>query len=361
MFQKMRIFSAVARMLSFTEAAAVLGISQSAVSQCVAGLERALGVRLIDREGRRRLVLTPAGRRFAEGAAEILASVDRLEQEMKTGLWEGRRLSVGCSALFQGEELRRAIMRFAKRRPDVQIEVRALSHEAIYGELLSGRLDLALSDQRRAFSGDFENIPLAQTPVCAEFAPGHPLSSRRRLSASDLQPYGCILVVQPEEREAERAYYARLLGFRGSFLFAETLEAARLMAAGGRSFVLAQGRWDASAASCGGDCGAAASGAAFPACIPVFKSGRLVKERICAFALKSRRTVLSGAFLEVLAAAFAESYPEAGAAVRAESEGEVVPESVARRPGAVKGEAADGAFVEQERAGGTEMPDERGA
>lgn len=355
MFQKMRIFSAVARMLSFTEAAAVLGISQSAVSQCVAGLERALGVRLIDREGRRRLVLTPAGRRFAEGAAEILASVDRLEQEMKTGLWEGRRLSVGCSALFRGEELRRAIMRFAKRRPDVQIEVRTLSHEAIYGELLSGRLDLALSDQRRAFSGDFENIPLAQTPVCAEFAPGHPLSSRRRLSASDLQPYGCILVVQPEEREAERAYYARLLGFRGSFLFAETLEAARLMAAGGRCFVLAQGRWggatDSRGANCGGDCGADASGAAFPACIPVFKSGHLVKERICAFALKSRRTALSGAFLEALSAAFAESYPEAGEGNRAVPAGEAAPEPVAGRQEALKGKVAGGTPVEPDPAG----------
>ena len=304
----MRIFRAVAEKLSFTEAALELGISQSAASQSVAALEKRLGVRLLERRGRS-IALTSAGRRFADGAGEILASLERLENEVRSQKPVRRRqLNIAYSNLFRGEELQKAILRFAAECPDAEIHVEALSHETIYEQLLSGRIDLALSDQRRAFSSDFENVLLAETPVYAELSARHPLASKKCLAVSDLGAMSCILVVPSAHREVELEYYSALLGFKGEFLFAESLDAARLMASGGRSFFLAQGRWAPEKK------GTAIGETPVTRCLPIFKAGRLVKERFCAFALQSRRNDLTDAFTKTLAAVFKESYPNAGTA-----------------------------------------------
>jgi DNA-binding transcriptional LysR family regulator len=66
--------AAVARAGSFRRAAAELGCAQSAVSQRVAALERATGVRLVERcEGRHAVGLTPAGALLVERGGEILS------------------------------------------------------------------------------------------------------------------------------------------------------------------------------------------------------------------------------------------------------------------------------------------------
>ena len=78
---------AVAEERSFVRAAARLGYTQSAVSQQVAALERALGKRLLERtQGRSPIELTPAGRvvvRCAEAVARELsltkAALDRTD------------------------------------------------------------------------------------------------------------------------------------------------------------------------------------------------------------------------------------------------------------------------------------------
>lgn len=62
---------ALSRTGNFTRAADELGISQPAVSQNIAGLEKDLGVRLFERN-RGEAVLTPAGRVFMEYAGHIL-------------------------------------------------------------------------------------------------------------------------------------------------------------------------------------------------------------------------------------------------------------------------------------------------
>jgi DNA-binding transcriptional LysR family regulator len=70
------VFEAAARHLSFSRAAAELGVTQPAVSQGIRHLEEAVGVRLFQR-GHRSLALTDAGERLHEevsdGFARILA------------------------------------------------------------------------------------------------------------------------------------------------------------------------------------------------------------------------------------------------------------------------------------------------
>jgi LysR family transcriptional regulator AphB len=72
---QLRIFAEVARTLSVTEAARVLGMPKSTVSRDVARLERGLGALLLSRAGRR-FGLTEAGALFADHAAQILARIE---------------------------------------------------------------------------------------------------------------------------------------------------------------------------------------------------------------------------------------------------------------------------------------------
>lgn len=68
---RLKVFLALSKTGSFTKTAAALGISQPAVSQNIAELEKDLGVRLFER-GRGEISLTPQGRAFQSYAGKIL-------------------------------------------------------------------------------------------------------------------------------------------------------------------------------------------------------------------------------------------------------------------------------------------------
>ena len=68
---RLKIFVAVAQEGSFTKAAEKVGVSQPAVSQNIAELEKTLSVRLFDRQ-KNETVLTPEGQVFMQYAERIL-------------------------------------------------------------------------------------------------------------------------------------------------------------------------------------------------------------------------------------------------------------------------------------------------
>ena len=69
--KRLKIFATVVKFSNFTTAASSLGLSQPAVSQNIAELERLLGVQLFTR-GRVSAELTPEGRKFAGYVGQIL-------------------------------------------------------------------------------------------------------------------------------------------------------------------------------------------------------------------------------------------------------------------------------------------------
>ena len=76
--QRLRIFEAVARERSFTAAARKLGLTQPAVSQCIADLEKRTGVALFERQ-RGDVSLKHQGEPFRLFAARILKDYEDLD------------------------------------------------------------------------------------------------------------------------------------------------------------------------------------------------------------------------------------------------------------------------------------------
>ncbi|WP_421590960.1 LysR family transcriptional regulator [Shinella sp. M27] len=122
-FNDLVAFVMVAREESFTKAAVKLGVSQSALSQTVRGLEERLGLRLLTRTTRRvsptaagERLLRTAGPRFEEIQAELSA------------LAEMRDKPAGTVRITSGEHaaisvLAPALEKFLPDNPDVNIEI----------------------------------------------------------------------------------------------------------------------------------------------------------------------------------------------------------------------------------------------
>ena len=131
-------FLAVARERSFTRAAAKLGVSQSALSHTIRGLEERLGLRLLTRttrsvsptEAGERLVLT-VGPRFEEIEAELAA------------LAELREKPAGTIRITTGEHAASTVLwpklaKFLPDYPDIKVEI--ISDQALT-DIVAERLD----------------------------------------------------------------------------------------------------------------------------------------------------------------------------------------------------------------------------
>ena len=137
---------AVAEEGSFGRAATRLGFSQSAVSQQIAALERAVGSPVFDRPGGpKRVELTPTGALLLEHAEAILGRIvtasDDLDR-LRTG--SAGHLTVGTFQSVSVRILPSVVKAMRAERPGVEIRLHESDdHEAIIEQLLAGSLDVA--------------------------------------------------------------------------------------------------------------------------------------------------------------------------------------------------------------------------
>jgi LysR family transcriptional regulator, hydrogen peroxide-inducible genes activator len=141
---QLRAFLALAEHLHFRDAAAVLGMSQPALSGAVAALEHALNTRLVERTTRK-VLLTPAGERVARRAESVLAELDRLVEEVRAarGPLVGP-LRLGVIPTVAPYLLPAVLPRLARDFPELELSVREQQTDHLVAELLAGRLDVAI-------------------------------------------------------------------------------------------------------------------------------------------------------------------------------------------------------------------------
>lgn len=128
---------------SFARAASQLGRSQSAVSMQLKKLEQQAGRSLFRRSGRG-LVATEAGDALLAYARRIIALNDEAAASLGATA-AAASVRMGLPQDFFEDVMPDAIMRFARRRPGVHVEVRAGRNYALEEEVRAGRLDIALA------------------------------------------------------------------------------------------------------------------------------------------------------------------------------------------------------------------------
>jgi DNA-binding transcriptional LysR family regulator len=190
--RQLRVFEAVLRHGTVTDAAVALGLAPSSVSQQIRVLESALGVSLFTR-GAKGMAPTPAGLRLHGWARSLL---DTAEQAVRDVRVERPRLRLGALETLAGSHVPAVLGRLAERRPDVEIEVHSnRARDGLFADVAAGRLDAALLLDA---GGDVGGLgfpvppgPLAfldldPVPLDLVAAPAHALAGRAGLSPADL-------------------------------------------------------------------------------------------------------------------------------------------------------------------------------
>jgi DNA-binding transcriptional LysR family regulator len=143
--KRLRILREVANQGSFSAAGESLYLSQSAVSQQIATLEREVGMQLLDRtrEGPK---LTDAGRVLVGHAEVAIARLEEAERELAAiaGL-EGGELRMASFPTASATILTEAVSIFHHRHPAVRLSVTDAEPEQSLPRLRAGELDLAMS------------------------------------------------------------------------------------------------------------------------------------------------------------------------------------------------------------------------
>lgn len=188
--EQIRSFVAVAETEHISQAAASLFLTQAAVTQQVRHFERALGLHLLERDGRR-VRLTDAGRSMAEAcraalrAVEVMGDTAGAVKELETG-----SLHVGASPTSATYYLPPHLAEFTRRHPAVKLEIAVAASREMNRRVLAGSLDCAVIE------GDPD-----PSLVCVEVSPDelilvahrdHPLSHLKRVTPTHLAQYRYI-------------------------------------------------------------------------------------------------------------------------------------------------------------------------
>ena len=197
-------FAHVIREGGFSRAAERLGVTQSAVTQHVAKLERAVGSALLHR-GPQGVTLTKAGQEFYD-LADRLVTLDTLIAEKIAGYssLEQGRLTVIANAPRPALGL---LARFRKAHPDVEVDFTLFDWTEAMRLLRQRLVDVAIVTEPDRIGSCFSRQVGAARYV-AYVQAGDKLAARGRISLRDLAA-GTVLV--PEEGSFTARILARKL------------------------------------------------------------------------------------------------------------------------------------------------------
>lgn len=292
LFRQIEYFQAVIETGNFYQAAEKCNVSQSAISQQIKKLEEELGVKLLDRHNRT-FSLTPAGEHFYRKSLVIFSDIEQMERETKRiADQDNAVLRVGYYKGYHGNELSEAVAEFSLKYPTIKVSVMVGSHEELYRALEDDNVDLVLNDQRRAFSDVYYNEILSESHMFVEISNRNPLSRLKSIELSELKNTPCILVINSTGQQEEQEYYKDIIGIKGDFLFADSIQEARLKIITGQGYmpvdVIGNQAWFDSTIDR----------------IPLVRNGEPVRKTYCAFWRKDNSGYYIEDFAEILKAMF---------------------------------------------------------
>jgi DNA-binding transcriptional LysR family regulator len=221
--RRIRVLQEVVARGSFSAAAESLHLSQSAVSQQIAVLEREVGVPLLERtsDGPK---LTAAGDALMEHGDAVLCRLEEAERELAqiAGL-EGGRLRLASFSTASATLMTRALALFRQRFPKVELEFTEADPEDTFPGLKRGEFDLAVVFDYPAFPLDFsrdvEAELIYEESMRVALPPGHPLAAAKSVRISDLADEDWLCGALPSSCRFQVINLCREAGFEPRITF----------------------------------------------------------------------------------------------------------------------------------------------
>ena len=215
--RQLQCFLAVAEELHFAKAADRLGMAQSGLSTQIQRLEQDLGVTLLNRNKRKPVSLTDAGRLFQAEAVAALRHIERADQVGRLaarGLAGVIRIGYVTSGVTSGL-LSRLLTAFRKSHEMVRVEVVPMDTPSQLEALSDGRIDVGIVRPRRLNPPDVVAKIVQTERLVAAMADDHPLARRGTVSARTLADEAFIV---PQFADEEGFGFAlSALGEAGGF------------------------------------------------------------------------------------------------------------------------------------------------
>lgn len=182
--QQLRYVAEIARRgLNVSEAAAALHTSQPGVSRQVRALEEELGVEIFQRQGKRLVAVTEAGREILAGIDRALAEIAGLKALGEEHAHPGRgHLTVAVTHTQARYALPKVVTAFKKRYPEVRLKLLQGSPHQLAKLVVAGEADLAIATEALADYPALVSIPGYQWHHVVVVPTGHPLAKAKPLT-----------------------------------------------------------------------------------------------------------------------------------------------------------------------------------
>jgi LysR family transcriptional regulator, cyn operon transcriptional activator len=181
----LRYVATIARLRSFTRAAAELRVAQPALSVSIRKLEDELGVQLFARESRQ-VVPTTEGLMLLRRAERIFQEVDSAKRELEDAKnVRSGEVRLGFPPMYGLRSLPALLAEFHVAYPGVAVTAMAGSATEISNMLENGSIDLALLELRRIRPG-WQRVLVGRDEMVLCVARTHPLAKRRRIKGKEL-------------------------------------------------------------------------------------------------------------------------------------------------------------------------------
>ena len=200
--REVEIFRAVMHAGSTGKAAALLGISQPAVSQSIKKFENESGLRLFERT-RGRLVPTPEARALMGEVDQYVSGLENLKHRVRSLRQFGvQRLSIASFPALGTGFMARAIAAFEPARRGIQMSLQIMNSREVHQRVTSGRVDFGLMADELDVAG-MESSVFMSLPGVIVMAPGHALARAPVVQPADLAAHPFI-ALNPEDASRTR-------------------------------------------------------------------------------------------------------------------------------------------------------------
>lgn len=190
----LRYFVTLAHLEHYTKAAELLSITQPSLSHAISSLEKELGIKLFEKEGRN-VVLTKYGQAFLKDVEKSLnvldSSINRLRM---TGNGEGL-IDIGLLRSLSISLVPGLVRGFLDAHPDRQIDFRFHNSTGFTPDIIAGlkdrKYDIAFCSMMDG-EPSVEFTPIARETLVLIVPKGHPLEGSENLRLSAALDYPLI-------------------------------------------------------------------------------------------------------------------------------------------------------------------------
>ena len=181
--ESLKMFCDVVETGSFSRAAQLNHVTQSAVSQQIRALENRYEQRLLSRSARQ-VTPTPAGERLFRGCKEILTRFGEVESEIREQASEVSGATTVSTIYSVGlHELQNIQRELLKSHPKVNLRLNYRRSDQVYDDVILGAADLGLVAYPQARAG-VDVIPFREDRLMVVMPPNHPLAAKAKVAMS---------------------------------------------------------------------------------------------------------------------------------------------------------------------------------